>query len=82
MTRATRALLQGDLLGALRMNLLGTLLLPLLAVGLAVETLAWVLQKPSLTFKLPARWPTYLASLIIAFTILRNLPGFKFLAPH
>lgn len=82
MTRATRALLHGDLLSALRMNLLGTLLLPVLGVGLAAETLAWVLQRPSLTFKLPGKWPAYLASLIVAFTILRNLPGFDFLAPY
>jgi hypothetical protein len=78
--RAVHSLLAGDLLMALRSNLLITLAIPLTAIGLG----AWAVRRArGLRTQLqPTRTSLLvLAGVVLAFTVLRNLPAFWFLAP-
>lgn len=78
-TRALFALLSGDIAGAWAQNPLLVVVLPWLGwVGATrvVRTLAERL--PSI----PGRAHWLFAALVIAFTVLRNLPGFEFLGPR
>ena len=69
-TRATRALVHGDLFTALDHNALYVLALPLL--GLLV--VLWLVRGrlPRWSASAPARWS--LAAVAIAFAVVRNLP--------
>ena len=76
-TRAAFRLLEGDLAGSLGLNLL---LLPLGAVVAYVAltnvaALSGRLQSP------PAWLPKAIAVVLVAFTVVRNLPGGEFLGP-
>lgn len=78
--RAVHSLLAGDLLLALRSNLLITLAIPLTAIGMGV----WALRRArGLTTELmPSRTTVLvLTGVVMVFTVLRNLPAFWFLAP-
>ena len=70
-TRATLRLLRGDVVGALDMNALWVLSIPLLAVWLVV---AW--RRRSLVV---AR-PQYLFAVGLVFAVVRNLPWSPFTA--
>lgn len=80
-TRASRALMLGDLAGAMRMNAVAILLMPLLAIMMTREIAAWAWQKPEWRAKTGGRWGIGLGIAVILFGILRNLPGFEFLRP-
>ena len=74
------SLLAGDLLLALRSNLLIILAIPLTAIGMGV----WALRRArGLTTELtPSRTTVLvLTGVVLVFTVLRNLPAFWFLAP-
>ena len=76
-TRAAFRLLEGDLAGSLGLNLL---LLPLGAVVAYVAltnvaALSGRLQAP------PVWLPKAIAVVLVAFTVVRNLPGGEFLGP-
>lgn len=74
MTRATYAMLHGDLLAAFRFNPVGMILLPLAMIGVGIEIIGWVRGKP-LPFRLRVgRWgATFFATVVILWWILRNL---------
>jgi hypothetical protein len=84
MTRAVHATLHGRLGEAFRFNPVGMILLPVAAVGVAIEILSWVLGRP-LPFRLrvgvTGAW--ILVGVVIAFWIVRNIPAWPFtlLAP-
>lgn len=83
-TRCLHRLLNGDLLGALRMNALLLVLLPILAYGAAY--IAWELLHeravPSIIVK--PFWSWLLVIAVIGFFLLRNLPWWPctLLAPY
>jgi hypothetical protein len=76
--RATHALLHGDIAAALRHNLLSLLLLPLTIAAFVVWYLQRCLGMSERSFDLPAPLTWALAVLIIAYWILRNIPGSGF----
>ena len=85
MTRATAALVNGDLLSAFRFNPLGVLLLPLALLGLVLESIGWVRNtSPPWRIPLGKHGAKIIAIAVILFMVLRNLPWFPFslLAPH
>ena len=71
----------GDLAGAMRMNAVAILLMPLLAIMMAREIAAWAWQKPEWRPGIGGRWGIGLGIAVILYGILRNLPGFEFLRP-
>ncbi|WP_322172995.1 DUF2752 domain-containing protein [Acutalibacter caecimuris] len=81
-THMVAALLRGDLPGAAAQNPFMLLALPLCALWLLAEAARYVLGKPPLC---RGRWarPVFGVLLLLAalFTVLRNLPGFSWLAP-
>lgn len=84
MTRATFAVLHGQLGLAFRCNPLGVVLLPLTVVGLVPELWGWVRNKPPryrLALGPYGGWVIVWA--VLAFWLLRNLPWWPFtlLAP-
>ena len=81
MTRATRSLLEGDFLAALDYNIVGVLLGPIVLVGAGREFIAWASGRDEWRWRLPWKWSIVLAVVVIGFGVLRNLPGFDFLAP-
>lgn len=76
------ALLRGDLSGALRENLFMLVLLPGAGVYIIAELVRYVLGRRPL-YRFRAFIPLLLAvlGLGVVFTVLRNLPGFQWLAP-
>lgn len=76
------ALLRGDLPGAAGQNLYMLILLPVSGVYLSVELARYVLGKKPL-FRSRAFIPALCAVLGagLVFTLLRNLPGWEWLAP-
>jgi len=84
-TRAFQALAHGDLMGALRMNILGTAFV--LWVALLVLRTSWEAAFPQQRwrrFPFDDRWVWGALILMIGFTVLRNVPGWPFslLAPR
>ncbi|WP_193104425.1 DUF2752 domain-containing protein [Brachybacterium sp. FME24] len=78
--RSVHALLAGDLLLALRSNVLIAAALPLTVAGFAVWTVRRARGWP--TNLLPSQRVAYvLVAVIAVFTVLRNLSAFWFLAP-
>ncbi|WP_341855343.1 DUF2752 domain-containing protein [Brachybacterium sp. GPGPB12] len=78
--RAVHSLLAGDLLLALRSNLLIILAIPLTAIGMGV----WTPRRArGLTTELTPSSTTVLVltGVVLVFTVPRNLPAFWFLAP-
>lgn len=76
------ALLEGDFSGALRQNLFMLVLLPAAGVYIIAELIRYVLGKRPL-YRSRAFVPMLLIilGLGVVFTVLRNLPGFRWLAP-
>jgi hypothetical protein len=75
--RAIHSLLHGQLVRAIGFNPLLVLLLPFLALAGAGEVLtAWTAK--SWRIAVPPRWGWALFALILAFWVLRNLPGAAF----
>ncbi len=75
MTRATYAALHGRIGEAFRFNPVGMALFPVALLGVGLETLGWVRGKPPrwrLAIGSKGAWA--LAGIIIAFTVLRNIP--------
>lgn len=81
MTRATHALLQGDVARAFGFNLLTPMILGLLVAG----WWSWLRSsagRPSTWWdKVPTAVWFGLAAVAVAFAVLRNLPAFAVLAP-
>ena len=79
--RATHDLLHGDLTGALARNPLAVLAVPYLVLAFVT----WVLRRTGCpaprSTQLPAWTIWALLVLVLAFGVLRNLPGFAFLSP-
>ena len=73
-TRATRALLQGDVIGALDLNALYVAVLP----ALALVVLLWLVRGrvPSWAAGSATRWS--LLAVTVGFAVLRNLPWAPF----
>ena len=83
-TRCAHALLHGELRQAAAYNLLFPAVLPMLAVLVTWEGLAWLAGRPTRSLPWP-RWSIYaLLVLVLAFGMLRNVPVEPFvqLAPH
>ncbi len=75
LTRATHHLLRGDVMQALRFNLFVVAIL----LGLAGTWLAWLLHRAGRRFQV-ARWVPVRAQIaagaaLLAFAVVRNLPG-------
>lgn len=84
MTRATYAVLHGNIGQAFRFNPVGMILLPLGAVALALETIGWIRGKPlPFRMKLGSVGAWTIVGIVFAFWILRNFPWWPFtlLAP-
>ena len=74
--RALHALLHGDIGRAANFNLLAVLCVPLLLLGAADGTRAWLLQRPQRAALLYHPWVGWLvAGLTVVFAVVRNLPG-------
>ena len=76
------ALLRGDIAGAFHYNPFLFVFLPLAGAFLAVDTVRYVQGKKLLSKS--KLFPVLLAAVLLLallFTILRNLPGFRFLGP-
>lgn len=84
-TRALHALLHADLPQALAFNPVFVFLMPIMGVALAWHGLEkWRGRPPRTRPLLPSGVILALAALLVAFGLLRNLPGwpFELLAPH
>ena len=88
-TRATYALLQGDIVGAMKKNVIYILALPFLGWWVGANAWRWMRGLPSpLTtpakVNLQVRGAWALVAIILLFSVLRNLPWapFNWLAPH
>jgi hypothetical protein len=84
-TRATQALLSGDLAGAAKQNIVFVIALPFLIFGAVRTWIQWVYPghlRP-LGFRWRYSYSVFLIALIVGFTILRNVPlsPFSWLAP-
>jgi hypothetical protein len=79
-TRAIHELLHGDVAEAARLNLLLLLCLPSSVWWTLRHTGAWLLGKP-LEFSIRPLWLWTFLGVAGVFTVLRNLPGFAWLAP-
>ena len=84
-TRAFQFLAQGDLLGAIRMNVVGTFFV--LLIALWVLRTSWEAAFPAKRWpRLPIaeRWAWGAIAVMVLFTVLRNVPQWPFtlLAPH
>lgn len=78
--RAVRALTRGDILTAIDLNVLSTVMIPLL-IAAWVSWLLVSLGKRDETFQLPVWAGTTLAILVPVFLVARNTPWFAVLAP-
>lgn len=85
--RAVHRLLHGQLLAAMRMNVLAVGMLPVLLAVVGVNSIAaWrgtAIHWPRPRWA-PANWRWGVVTLVIAFWLLRNVPiwPFSLLAPH
>ena len=78
--RAFHALLHGDAARALALNPVAILAAPLLACGALRETLRWIRGADPIRYRLPAWSIRAWVALLVGFAVLRNLPGFSWLA--
>jgi len=84
MTRATYALMHGDVGAAFRFNPVGLVLFPVALALTGLEAVAWARRKPWPVRLVPGpRIAWALVFLVVGFWILRNLPWWPFtlLAP-
>jgi hypothetical protein len=79
--RATHDLTNGDLAGAWAMNPLAVLAAPYLLWAWGAWLRRTITQRPR-KFLAPGWLVLAIAIGILAFGVLRNLPGLEFLAPH
>lgn len=81
-TRALHYLLNGEVAAAMRMNAMFPLLLPAL-VWWFVRWFRFSVLRQTPAPVPGARWLSWsLASVVILYAVLRNLPGLECLAPH
>jgi len=84
MTRAAFATLHGDFGRAFRMNPVGVVLLPIALIGVGIETVGWVGNRPApFRFNVGPRAAWAIGYGLIVFWVLRNIPAWPFtlLAP-
>jgi hypothetical protein len=79
--RATHDLLHGDLTGALARNPLAVLAVPYLVLALVTFVMRAMGRPAPRSTSLPAWVIWLLLAVVLAFTVLRNLPGFSLLSP-
>ena len=79
-TRAIHQLLHGNVIAAAHLNLLFVLCLPAVAWWSVRIIAGWFSGRPVMMTIRPAWLWTFLA-IASVFTVLRNLPGFEWLAP-
>ncbi|MEO7100995.1 MAG: DUF2752 domain-containing protein [Luteolibacter sp.] len=79
MTRAAHATLHGRIGEAFRFNPVGMVLLPMAGVGIAIDLVGWIREKP-LPFRLNvgARGAWAIVWILVVFWILRNIPYWPF----
>lgn len=82
--RAIQALGSGDVLGAIRMNVLAVILLGPALYGVGRELLVAFGQPAPRAIPVSARWAAIIAIAVIAYWVLRNVPAYPLtlLAPH
>lgn len=82
--RTLHQLLHGNLMAAVRLNVLTVILLPPLAYAMLSIGLQTFGKKPLPTVFIPASWIWALLVVILLFWGLRNIPypPFSYLAPH
>jgi hypothetical protein len=78
--RAIHQLLHGHIAAAARLNLLLVLSLPFSAWWAIRNGVAWIQGNP-LAFSIRPFWIWGFLAVASVFTVLRNLPGFEWLAP-
>jgi hypothetical protein len=73
-------LVHGQFASAWRENALAMLMLPVIFYGLARQ---WTPSGAAVFTRIPARWITTFAVVVVLFTVARNLPweSFRLLAP-
>lgn len=81
MTRASNALLHGNLPAAFGFNPLAIVMLPAVLYGMGHEMVAWAWQRPEWRLRLGSRLSITLALIVIGYGVVRNLPWFDFLRP-
>ena len=75
MTRAVDASLHGRFLEAFRFNPVVMVLLPLTMIGIGLELIGWVRDRPlSIRFRVGRRLGWSLLALLLLFWVLRNIP--------
>lgn len=79
--RATHDLLHGDLAGALARNPLAVLAVPYLVLAFVTFVMRSTGRPAPRSTSLPAWVIWLLLAAVLAFTVLRNLPGFSLLSP-
>lgn len=79
--RATHDLLHGDLAGALARNPLAVLAVPYLLLAFVTFVLRATGRPAPRSTSLPAWVIWTLLVVVLAYTVLRNLPGFSVLSP-
>lgn len=80
--RAANSLLHGHLLGALDRNPFAVLVLPLVLATWLMWGLRLIGRTSWSPTLIPVRWIWVLFSVIVAFWVLRNVPGWNFLSPE
>lgn len=76
------ALMHGQIYQAFRYNPLVLILLPFLAVAVIYSAVVFIKAKPNVLFTKKLIWLyTVLIIVAVAFTVMRNIPMFSFLAP-
>lgn len=80
-TRALHALLHGEILRALSLNPLLVLAIPFLAPAAANEGMRVLAGREIFRRRLPDAACLAIAAIVIAYGILRNVPGLEFLGP-
>jgi hypothetical protein len=74
MTRATHALLHGNISEAFQFNPVGLILLPIALIALGIELLGWVRGKPMPCQIRSGRWgATIVAVVVIGWFVWRNV---------
>jgi len=82
LTRGTYALLHGDLPAAVSLNVFTPLVLGvILMTWVAWVRRAWGRPPRPIALRLPRWWSPALIATVLAYGVVRNLPGFHALAP-
>ena len=82
MTRAVFSLLKLDFYQSFRYNAFSILLLPILLVYFISYVYSWLFNKPNIIInKIPQTFWIVIVLLLIIYGVIRNIPGFSYLAP-